>query len=189
MIQEPVWKSASFVRRLKAIQSLCLSMVLVLTFIATGFTAVVWFALDGLALAGQLYTVSGISIVTILTGIVTPFVPLLAMRMSHQLVNSKWLVIAKSHPELVDPATDAQRLGELFAQKTYLEYAIPTGVAFAWAIIYHIVSDSLILGLIGLLMLFVLFRYPTQQRYFYWMEWATSKVSEARSSTQSNSKR
>lgn len=177
------WTTEVYCRRLKAIQSLCVGMVLVLAVIATGFTMVVWLALDGLALAGQLYTIGGISIITIITGAITPFVPWFAWWQAGRLVQQKLPRIAKGHPELVDAATDTERLSELFAIKTYTEYAIPTGVAFVWAITYHIVSDTLILVWIAGLLIFLLFHYPSVGKFTTWMTWATEQIRTLRTPT------
>jgi hypothetical protein len=168
---------------LQAIQSLCIGMVLVMLVISTGFTMVVWLALDGQALAGQLYTIGGISIVTIITGCITPFVPPIAWWIAKNQVNQRLPLMAKGHPELVEPTLDAQRLSELFALKTYIEYAIPVGVAFAWAITYHIVSDTRILVWIAGLLLFALLRYPTAGKYKTWMTWATAELGRFRTAS------
>ena len=177
---EKLWDTIPYRRQLVAIQSLCLGMVGVMTFIATGFTAVVWLALDGQALAGQLYTIAGVSIITWMTGLLTPFVPLGTWWLSRSQTDTKLAEIAKSHPELLNYSTDVQRVTELFAYKTYIEYAIPTGFAFAWAIVYHIVSDSLILLWIGALLLLLLARYPSSAKYQEWMERALLDVQKRR---------
>jgi hypothetical protein len=154
-------------RRIGTLGTLCLGMMIGLVVITAGIWMVIWFALDGQPLTGHLFVVGGLPLITLITGVLTLFVPPIAL----------WAGWAKSAAGLreLPPDADAEQLLDVFAGVVFTEYAVAGGVAFAWALVFHATSDPLMLLWIAALLAFMTTRYPTIARTRVWFNQATEQ--------------
>jgi hypothetical protein len=166
------------VRRLAALRGLCSVLMLALVVISAGFGLVVWYVLDGLPLAGRLVTIGGLSVITVATGVLTPLVPVVALWAGRRRGEAGLRELA-AEPSAGDEA-DAERLVDVFAGQTFTEYAVAGGVGFAWAVLFHVTSDPLMLLWVGGLVVFMAVRLPTTARARRWFDAAADRLARER---------
>jgi hypothetical protein len=162
-------------RRLATLRTLCLGVMVFLVGISAGVGLVVWFALDGVPLAGRLVTVGGVSLVTVVAGVLTLAVPVVAVRVGQARGEAGVRELAAE-----GAADDPEKLLEVFAGVTFAEAAVAGGVGFAWAALFHLTSDPLMLAWVGLLIAFLAARYPTAGRARAWFDAAADRLARER---------
>lgn len=157
-------------RRIGTLGALCRGMMIALVVVTAGIWMVIWFALDGEPLTGHLIVVGGLPVVTVVTGVLTLFVPPVAL----------WAGRAKSAAGLRELPADAddERLLDLFAGVVFTEYAVAGVAAFAWALVFHATSDPLMLLWIAAILAFMTTRYPTAARAKAWFDHAAAQLAE-----------
>lgn len=169
-----------FAQKLSVIRVACRGMIVILAGIAIGFSLVVYFALDGIPLAGNLLNIGGVSILAIITGLLTPVVPVVAWKVGQNRREEGIRKLVKQHPETMSTDADVEGLVEAFAGGTFLEYAICTGVGFVWAVVFHVISSPLMLVWIAFLILFLAFRFPSLARTKVWYDAAVVELARLR---------
>jgi hypothetical protein len=163
------------VRRLAALRFLCAGLMLALVVISVGVGMVVWYVLEGLPLAGRRVTVGGVSLPTVVTGVLTLAVPVVALWVGRSRGEAGLRALAAEGPD-----DDAEKLLDVFAGVTFAEYAVAGGVGFAWAVLFHLTSDPLMLLWIGALLAFMALRYPTSGRARAWFDGAADRLARDR---------
>jgi hypothetical protein len=163
------------VRRLANLRLLCAGLMLLLVVVSVGVGMVVWYVLEGLPLAGRRVTVGGVSLPTVVTGVLTLAVPFVALRVGRSRGEAGLRALAAEG----DP-DDAEQLLEVFGGRTFAEYAVAGGVGFAWAVLFHLTSDPLMLAWIGALVGFMALRYPTTARARAWFDAAADRLARER---------
>ncbi len=145
-----------------------LIVLAVLVVISVGFSGVVFLTLDGVPLAGNRYTVGGLSVLTVAALVVTPFVPPIAFiagrRKRAELVERT----ARAHPEVAGPESDAEGLVTAYVAGAFQESAVAVGFAFGLAILFHVISSPWLLGCIAVIWLFLALRLPSLPRARRW---------------------
>ena len=165
------------VRRLANLRLLCLGLMLMLAVLSAGIGMVVWFVLEGLPLAGRRVTVGGVSLPTVVTGVLTLAVPVVALWVGRSRGEAWLSALAAEGPD-----DDTEKLLDVFAGVTFAEYAVAGGVGFAWATLFHLTSDPLMLLWVGGLIAFMALRYPTTGRARAWFDAAADRLARERRS-------
>ena len=165
-----------FAQKLSVIRTVCLGMMVILAGIAFGFSLVVYFALDGIALAGNMLSVGGVSILAIGAGVLTPFVPLVAWKVGQSKRAAGVRKLVDAHPEVIGSEAETEGLLDAYAGGKFTEYAIATGVGFVWAIVFHVISSPLMLAWIAVLIGFLAVRFPTVSNAKSWYNKAAQEL-------------
>src|SRR3954469_12548298 len=90
----------AFARRVGSLQTLCLGVIVALVGITGGFWMVVWFALGGIPLAGNLFRVAGVSVVVWAAGRLTLAAVTAAPAVGRARGRAGLARVAAGHPEL-----------------------------------------------------------------------------------------
>lgn len=162
-------ESPAFAHRIGALRALGLGFALVLTGVTLGFGMVIWFALDGVPLAGNLYRVAGIPVPTLVATVVVLATPFAAVAIGRARGRKGVAHVAAAHPELAGSIDEAEHLVDAFAGVVYAESAVAFGAGFACAVLFHITTDPVILAEVGLLAGFLLARRPTLRQAREWI--------------------
>lgn len=162
-------------RRLAALRFLCLGLMLLLVVVTVGIGMVVWYVLGGLPLAGRRFVVGGVSLPTVVTGVLTLAVPAVALWAGRRRGEAGLRALAAEGED-----DDTEKLLDVFAGVTFAECAVAGGVGFAWALVFHLTSDPLMLLWIGGLIAFVALRYPTSRRARAWFDAAADRLARER---------
>ena len=171
-----------FVQKLAVMRTVRRGMVAVLVVAATGFAMVVFFALGGVPLAGNRYTVHGVSVLALAGVAATPFV-LVAAYLAGRSKRAELLArLDTDHPELVGPDVDAERLLNAYAGGQFAEAAVAFSCALFLAIVFHVISSPLLLGCIGVIVLYLVARYPFEGRVKAWFDAQTTALRARRAS-------
>ena len=171
-----------FAQKLSVIRAACRGMMVILAGIAFGFSLVVYFALDGIALAGNMVSVGGVSILAIGAGVLTPFVLLVAWKLGQSKRDAAVRKLAAVHPEVVGSEAESEGLLDAYAGGKFTEYAITTGVGFVWAVVFHVISSPLMLLWIAVLIGFLAWRFPTVSNAKSWYDMAVQQLVRLRES-------
>ncbi len=156
-------------RRLGGIQTLYLALCVGLAGLAFGVGMVVGYALDWQPLAGNLFTVGGVSLPTVIAAVVTLLTPAVAVAVGRRTAAAERRTIARSHPELAGTVELADRKLAGFAAVTFAEAVVPVVVGFAWSVLVHVTADWRLFPLVGLLLVWLAIRYPTTARAQRWL--------------------
>lgn len=156
--------ASPFLRRLGLLQTLCLGLMIGMVGVNLIVGTILWSVFAGVPLAGNRFTIGGVSIITIVAGVLTLIVPALC-----------WWIAAKKTASAVAMADgNIERLTEAFAGKVAVECLPVAGLAFVWAILYHLTADPrmllFVVGLIG----YTIARYPSTRRANAWVASVTS---------------
>jgi hypothetical protein len=147
-----------------------LAILALLVVISVGFSGVVFLTLDGVPLAGNQYTIGGLSVLTVAALVVTPFVPVVAAvagrRKRAELVERT----ARTHPEVAGPEADAEGLVTAYVAGAFQESAVAVGFAFGLALLFHVISSPWLLGCIAVLWLVLAARLPSLPRARRWYD-------------------
>jgi len=156
-------------RRLGGIQTLYLALCVGLAGLAFGIGMVVGYALDWQPLAGNLVTVGGVALPTVVAAGVTVLTPLVALLIGRRSAAAERQAISRSHPELVGTVELTDRKLAGFASVTFAEAILPIVVGFAWSVLVHVTADWRMFPLVGLLLLWLAARYPTTAKARQWL--------------------
>jgi hypothetical protein len=150
-------------RRLAAIRTLCLAVVVGLVGIAAGVSLIVGYALDGQPLAGNAVTVQGLPLPTL----VAATLAVVAVGVARRLGRHR--PVPLPHPELAGSpeAHDARLNG--FAAAAFAEFAVAAGTGFACCALMHVTADYRLLAVVGGLVLYLAARFPTAARARRWL--------------------
>jgi len=159
-----------FVQKLALLRTVRLGMMAVLVVASVGFSFVVFFALDGVPLAGNRYTIDGVSVLALAGVVVTPFVPLAAYLAGRSKRAALVERMGLDHPEVVGPEADTERLLNAYAGGQFTEAAVAFSAALLMAIVFHVISSPLLLGCIGVLVLYLAARFPFAGRVKAWFD-------------------
>jgi hypothetical protein len=168
--------SPEFAHRIGALRALGLAFALILAGITTGISMVVWFALDGVPLAGNLYKVGGVPVPTIVAGVIVLLTPVAAVLVGRAQGRAGMRQIAVSHPELAGSADEAERLADAFSAVVHAESAMTLLVGFGCAVLFHVTTDPVLLVGVGFLVLILVVRRPSLERARTWMATAADAV-------------
>ncbi len=171
-----------FAQKLALLRTVRLGMMAVLVVASVGFAFVVFFALDGVPLAGNRFTVRGVSVLALAGVAVTPFLPLAAYLAGRSKRAALVERMKLDHPEVVGPDVDAERLLNAYAGGQFTESAVAFSAGLALAIVFHVLSSPLLLGCIGVLVLFLGFRFPFEGRVKGWFDAETTALLARRAS-------
>jgi len=153
-----------FHRRVRLLRTLCLGLIVGMVGVNLIVSTILWFVFDGLPLAGNRYTVSGVSIMTLIAAVFTLLVPALC-----------WFIAAKKTASAVAGAEgNIEKLTDAYAGKIAVECLPVAGLAFVWAILFHLTADPLMLLFVGGLIAYMIARYPTSRRANAWFARVTS---------------
>ena len=150
-------------RRLRFLQTLCRGLIVGVVGINVVVGTIVWYALDGIPLAGHRFAVGGVSVATIVAALLALVVPAVSLR------------VAKSKVRTALAANPGQ-IVEAFAMKTSVEYLPVVGLGFAFAGLYHFTADPTMLVLVAGLLAYLIARFPTTKRANAWVARVTSPV-------------
>ena len=176
----PFLDSPEFARRVGVLRTLGLGFALVLSVVTVGFGMVVWFALDGVPLAGNLYKLAGVPVPTLAATVVVLATPFVAVAAGQARGRAGVRAVAAAHPELAGSADEADHLVDAFAGVVYAESAVAFGAGFACAVLFHITTDPVILAGVGMLVAFLVIRRPTLNRARDWLLRAAQTVEDLR---------
>ena len=171
-----------FVQKLAVLRTVRRGMVAVLVVAATGFAMVVFFALGGVPLAGQRYNVHGVSVIALAGVAATPFVRLTAYLAGRSKRAELLARMDLDHPEVVGPDVDAERLLNAYAGGQFTEAAVAFSCALFLAIVFHVISSPLLLGCIGVIVIYLLARDPFEGRVKGWFDAETTALQARRAS-------
>jgi len=170
----------AFARRLGVLRSLCQVVIGGLVVVTGGFWMVVWFALGGIPLAGNLYRIAGVSVVIWVAGLLTVAAPFVAIAVGRARGRAALSRVAAAHPELAGSADEAERVFDAFAAAVFAEYAVAGGTALALAVTFHLTSLFPVLGGVAALVLFLVARLPTAGRAKKWFTEAEAELAATR---------
>lgn len=156
-------------RRLGGLQTLYLGLCVGLAGLAFGVGLVVGYALDWQPLAGNLVTVGGVSLPTVVAAGLTLLTPPAALLLGRRTAASERRAIARAHPELAGTAELADRKLAGFAAVVFAEAVVPVVVGFAWSVLVHVTADWRLFPLVGVLLVWLGVRYPTAGRARAWL--------------------
>lgn len=156
-------------RRIGALQTLYIGLCVGLAGLAFGVGLVVGYALDWQPLAGHRITFHGVSLPTVLAAVVTILTPPAAIWLGRRTSANERRAIARSHPELAGTTELADRRLTGFAAVVFAEAIVPVVVGFALSVQVHVTADWLMFLLVGLLLIWLGFRYPTTERARAWL--------------------
>ena len=163
------------VRRLATLRFLCLGLMMLLVVITVGIGMVIWYVLGGVPLAGRRFVVGGVSLPTVVTGVLTLAVPVVALWAGRRRGEAELRALASEGED-----DDAEKLLDVFAGQTFAEYAVAGGFGFACAVVFHLTSDPLMLAWVGGLIGFMALRYPTTGRARAWFDGAADRLARER---------
>lgn len=151
------------IRRLMTLRTLSLGMMLGLAGISGVVMMIVHFALDGLPIAGRLMTVGGVSMVTVVAGVIT----LIIIPVTQFLASGR---VERGLDELAARPRDDHPEGllDLFAGYTFTCQIVPLMIGFCWAALMHLTADPLMLLWVSFLIGFMIVHYPTTVRAQNW---------------------
>jgi hypothetical protein len=170
----------AFARRVASLQTLCLGVIVGLVGITVGFWMVVWFALDGIPLAGNFFQIAGVSVVVWAAGLLTAAAMIAAPAVGRAKGRAGLARVAAGHPELAGSEDEAERVFDVFAAVVFAEYAVAGGTAFALAVTFHLTSLFPVVGCVAALLLFLAARYPTAGRARTWFAAAWGELAVRR---------
>jgi hypothetical protein len=159
-----------FAQKLSIIRTVSLGMIVVLTVVSFGFALVVFYALDGVPLAGNRFTVEGIAVPALVALAVTPLMPILAFVYGRKRRAAALAKMLTDHPEVVGEEADTERLLNAFAGGQFAESAMLFGTGLTWAILFHVISSPIVLGCIGFLVVVLAVRFPFSFRVKSWFD-------------------
>ena len=159
-----------FVQKLTLLRTVRLGMMAVLVVASAGFAMVVFYALDGVPLAGNRFTVRGVSVLALAGVAVTPFVPLAAYLAGRSKRAALIERMNLDHPEVVGPEVDTERLLNAYAGGQFTESAVAFSAGLTLAIVFHVISSPLLLGCIGVIVLYLAARFPFAGRVKGWFD-------------------
>lgn len=142
-------------RRLRFLQTLCRGLIIGVIGINVVVGMIVWYALDGVPLAGHRFTVGGVSMMTVVAAVLTFLIPAVSL----------WVAKTKSRTALTE---HPGQVIEAFALKTGIEFLPIAGTGFVWAIFYHITAERMIWVLVACLLAYLFARFPTTKRANAW---------------------
>ena len=102
-------------QKLSVLRTVSLGMLAVIVVVSVGFALVVFYALDGVPLAGNRFTVEGVSVLAVAGVAATPVVLLAAFFAGRAKRAALVERMNLDHPEVVGPEADAERLLNAFA--------------------------------------------------------------------------
>lgn len=174
------FEDPAFARRVASLQTLCLGVIVGLVGITVGFWMVVWFALDGIPLAGNLFQIAGVSVVIWVAGLLTASAMIAAPAVGRSRGRAGLARVAAAHPELAGSDDEAERVFDVFAAVVFAEYAVAGGTAFFLAVTFHVTSLFPVVGCVAALLGFLGARYPTGGRAERWFAKAAAELAVRR---------
>ena len=157
-------------QKLSVLRTVSLGMMAVIVVVSVGFALVVFYALDGVPLAGNRFTVGGVSVLAVAGVAATPVVLLAAFLAGRAKRAALVRRMNLDHPEVVGPEADAERLLNAFAGGQFTESAVAFGSALFLAILFHVISSPLLLACIAAIVLFLAARFPFARRVQGWFD-------------------
>ena len=159
-----------YAQKLTLMRTVSLGMMAVIAVVSVGFALVVFYALDGVPLAGNRLTVGNVSVLALAGVAGTPFVPLAAYLAGRAKRAALVGRMALDHPEVVGPDADAERLVNAYAGGQFTESAAAFSYSLFLAIVFHVISSPLLLGCIAVMVLFLAARFPFTGRVKGWFD-------------------
>jgi hypothetical protein len=163
-----------FADRQRALQVLCLGIIVSTALIVFAITLVVRYALGGRPILQNGAMVNGIPIVTVVGAVLTLSAVAIAVLVVPRVWSAGWKRIATQPPPSPEPGTapdtEADRLWKLYGQGKFIEYGLGDGAAILTAILYHLSADWLMLVFVAGMLGFLIVRFPTRTRMRAWFD-------------------
>jgi hypothetical protein len=173
-----------FAGRLKALQVLCLGMMLGTVAFLVGAAMVVRFALGGRPIMQNGALAGGIPIVTVIGAVVTLTAVAVATLLGPVVRKAGLKAVATTPPPPPEPGTapdtEADWLWKVYAQGKFAEFGLADGAAILTAVLYHLSADWLMLVFVGGMLAYMAVRFPTAGRVRSWFDEAMPEVERER---------